>query len=74
MKFEYLKIWLRWYWLPYKEYTVLDVSVRWLCFELGLKRQPTQRALDALPASAHECFFSPDKYGVLRCVVCSARK
>lgn len=40
MKFEYLKVWLRWYWLPYKEETVLDVSFRWLCFELRLKHQP----------------------------------
>ena len=46
MKFEYIKFWLRWYWLPYQESTVLDLSFRWLCFELGLKRQPTQRALD----------------------------
>jgi len=46
MKFEYLKIWLRWYWLPYKEETVLDVSFRWLCFEVQIKRQPTKRAPD----------------------------
>ena len=36
MRFEYFKIWLRWYWLPYKEETVLDVSLRWLCFEIRL--------------------------------------
>jgi len=42
MRFEYLKLWLRWYWLPYKEETVLDVSFRWLCFEARLKRLPTK--------------------------------
>jgi len=36
MKFEYLKFWLRWHWLPYKETTVCDTSYRWLCFELRL--------------------------------------
>jgi hypothetical protein len=46
MRFEYLKFWLRWYWLPYKEETVLDVSFRWLCFEVQISRQPTKRAPD----------------------------
>jgi hypothetical protein len=49
MNFEYLKFWLRWYWLPYQEKTVTDMTVRWLCFEVRWKIGLTQRAPDRYP-------------------------
>ena len=70
MKFEYIKFWLRWYWLPYKENTVLDMSVRWLCFELRLKRQPTKRSLDGANPPGKMCEHG--RYGA--CVECGTDK
>lgn len=45
MKFEYLKFWLRWYWFPYKEETMIDVSFCWLCFEVQMKK-PANHIMD----------------------------
>ena len=41
---------------------------------VNFEQRPTKRSPDALPALAHECFYFPDTRGVLRCVVCNARR